>query len=219
MDISYLGHSCFKLKGKNSSVITDPFEKEVGFSLPRLSADVVTVSHDHFDHNNWKGVTGTARRTNPFVIDTPGEYEVLGVSVFGVKTYHDDKKGEERGENVVYSILIDGVSVVHLGDLGHKLSESAVSDLNGVDVLLCPVGGTYTINPKEAVEIISAIEPSIVVPMHYKSDKHDQEKFGQLSSVEEFLAELGKEAQKSDRLSVNKTSLPEEMEVVVLTTS
>jgi len=200
-------------------VITDPFEKEVGFSLPRLSADVVTVSHDHFDHNNWKGVTGTARRTNPFVIDTPGEYEVLGVSVFGVKTYHDDKKGEERGENVVYSILIDGVSVVHLGDLGHKLSESAVSDLNGVDVLLCPVGGTYTINPKEAVEIISAIEPSIVVPMHYKSDKHDQEKFGQLSSVEEFLAELGKEAQKSDRLSVNKTSLPEEMEVVVLTTS
>ncbi len=219
MDISYLGHSCFKLKGKNSSVITDPFEKEVGFSLPRLSADVVTVSHDHFDHNNWKGITGTARRTNPFVIDTPGEYEVLGVSVFGVKTYHDDKKGEERGENVVYSILIDGVSVVHLGDLGHKLSESAVSDLNGVDVLLCPVGGIFTINPKEAVEIISAIEPSIVVPMHYKSEKHDQERFGQLSSVEEFLAELGKEAQRSDKLSVNKTSLPEEMEVVVLTTS
>lgn len=197
-------------------MITDPFGNDVGLKMPRLSADVVTVSHQHNDHNNVGAVKGTSRRDKPFIIDAVGEYEVGGISVFGVRTYHDDKKGEERGENYVFSVLMDGVSVVHLGDLGHVLKDAKVDELNGVDVLLCPVGGVYTIGPKEAVEVIQAVEPSIVIPMHYKTKDHDAKVFGELSEVEKFVEALGLEAKREDSLSVSRSTLPEETELVVL---
>jgi L-ascorbate metabolism protein UlaG (beta-lactamase superfamily) len=199
------------------SVVTDPYGPGVGFSMPKVSADVVTVSHGHGDHNNVKGVAKTARRDKPFVIDAPGEYEVGGVSVFGVSTFHDGVKGKERGKNIVFSILLDGISVVHLGDLGHVLSQKRVEEINGVDVLLCPVGGSYTIGPDQATKVISALEPSFVVPMHYKTDKHDKKKFEKIAGVEEFLKEMGVEAaERADKLTVTKATLPEETKVVLL---
>lgn len=217
MDISYLGHSCFRLKGKEATVITDPFDAKVGFSLPKLSADIVTISHDHSDHNKPGAISGTARREKPFVIEHPGEYEISGVSVFGIRTFHDASEGSERGENTVFLIQIDGVRVAHLGDLGHPLSERQVEEIGESDVLFLPVGGVYTLDPKEAVEVISQLEPSIVIPMHYKTSRHEEKAFGKLASVDEFLVEGGfQQSKKEDKLSLTRGQMPEEMEVVVL---
>ena len=169
MDIQYLGHSCFKLRGKAGSVVCDPYDKSVGLKLPNLTGDITTVSHGHGDHSNSGAISGTARRRTTFVIDEPGEYEVEKISVFGHQTFHDGKKGKERGENIVYAIEVDEVRTVHLGDLGHELSDKMLDELDGVDVLLVPVGGVYTIDAKQALKVIEAISPSIAIPMHYKT--------------------------------------------------
>lgn len=218
MEITYLGHSCFKLRSSQATVVTDPFSGVVGLPLPRVSADVVTVSHEHDDHNNVAVVTGTARRSEPFVIRAPGEYEVMGISVFGLPTFHDKKQGAERGKNTMFVIHIDGMSVAHLGDLGHPLSEKQLEELDGVDVLLSPVGGVYTIDPAEAVGVINDISPAIVVPMHFRTSQHKQDVFGKLATVDDFLKEIGvSEATPKEKLSVTSATLPEETEVVVLT--
>src|ERR1700754_4272263 len=151
MTITYHGHSCFKIKGKRGTVVTDPFGEYIGFSPSSLSADIVTVSHHHPDHDAVNKVSGTARRPKPFVIDAAGEYEIGGISVFGVPSFHDDSKGSERGRNTIYSILIDDLRVCHLGDLGHELTAEMVEDIGSPDVLLIPVGGVYSLDPAQAV--------------------------------------------------------------------
>ena len=216
MDISYVGHSCFKLKTSKATVVTDPYDKSVGFVLPKLSADVVTISHDHADHNNSRVVGASSRRKKPFVIDSPGEYDIGGVSVFGVSGYHDDKKGELRGKNIMYSIVLDEISVAHMGDLGHTLTNRQVEELNGVDVLICPVGGHYTIDPKLVSEVVGQLDPSYFIPMHYKTNMHDAKTFAELIEVQDFLKIVGSELKTMDKLSVSKGSLPEETEFVVL---
>lgn len=216
MEITYLGHSCFRLKGANGTVITDPFDDYVGFNLPSASADIITVSHDHKDHNNFKPINGTARRNNPFIVDHPGEYEVGGISVFGVKTDHDAHGGVERGSNTVFTILIDDLRVCHLGDLGHELTQEQLAEIGQVDVLLIPVGGTYTIDPEQAVKVAKALEPSYLIPMHYKTSKHNSDVFGDLSTLEDFLKEYGAEVTPEAKLVVTKDRLPEETELVVL---
>lgn len=215
MDITYLGHSAFKLRSTDATVVTDPYPKSIGLQLPRVSADVVTVSHQHEDHNYTDGVSGTARRDKPFIIDALGEYEVSGVSVFGIHSYHDDEEGAARGENIIYNILIDGISVVHLGDLGHTLTKSMVSQIGPADVVLCPVGGHFTIDPKKVSDCVSLLEPSYLIPMHYKTDAHDPTVFQDLITLEEFLKLYGAEAKPVDKLSVSRSSMPEELEVVV----
>lgn len=192
MEITYLGHSAFKLKGKVGTVVTDPFGSDVGFKMPSVSADVVTISHNHFDHNALKVVSGTTRREKPFVVENPGDYEVGGISVFGFKTYHDPAEGKEKGENYVYAIDIDGVRIVHLGDLGHELTKEMVEELGSVDVLLCPVAGAFgIIDAKKAIEIIRAIEPSYVIPMHFLTPEHDQKAFIGMQTLEDFLKAYG----------------------------
>jgi L-ascorbate metabolism protein UlaG (beta-lactamase superfamily) len=215
MDITYIGHACFKLKSTSATVITDPFGNGIGFNMPKVSGDIVTVSHQHDDHNNLKSVSGTAKRENPFIIEKPGEYEVGGVSVFGIPTFHDNNEGKDRGRNVIFEILIDGVTVVHLGDLGHTLSEHQIESLNGVDVLIGPVGGHFTLGPKQMVEVINQIEPSIFIPMHYKTDKHNPETFKDLKTLNDFITEIAVTPKKVEKLTVAKTALPDEMEVVV----
>lgn len=218
MDITYYGHSCFRLKGKTGIVVTDPFDASVGLPLPKLSADIVTISHNHSDHNNVSAVSGTTRRDHPFVVDAPGEYELFDVSVFGLSSFHDNEKGSIRGKNIISVIHIDGITVVHLGDLGHGLSEKEIEQFGRVDVLLIPVGGHFTIDATQAGTIIGAVEPSVVVPMHYKTDKHTPE-FSAVSGVDVFLKEMGKEGiSPQDKLMVNAGSLPPEMQVVVLRT-
>lgn len=217
MTITYHGHSTFKIKGRVGVVVTDPFDEYIGLSLPSMSADIITVSHDHKDHNAIKSLTGTARRSNPFVVTDAGEYEVGGISVFGVQSFHDANGGVERGKNLVFTILVDGIRICHLGDLGHELTPEQLEEIGEVDVLLCPVGGVFTIDPEVAVKTIRAIEPGIVIPMHYKSEKHNQEAFGDLKTLDDFLKVYGVNPTPVAKLELaSKSSVPEETELVVL---
>ncbi|MBI3956006.1 MBL fold metallo-hydrolase, partial [Candidatus Gottesmanbacteria bacterium] len=147
----------------------------------------------------------------------PGEYEVKGVGIVGVGVYHDDTGGSERGKNTIYRIELDGISVVHLGDLGHELSSAQVDSLDGVDILLIPVGGFYTIDAASAAKVVGEIEPRIVIPMHYLTAGLDQKAFGSLAVVEAFLKEMGKaDVVPQPKLTISKDKMPEEMQVVVL---
>jgi len=216
MDINFLGHSSFKIRGKNGIVVCDPFSSKIGFSFPKVSADIITISHHHFDHFAVDQVAGTARKDKPYVIDAPGEYELLDIAVSVHPSFHDAETGKLRGKNNITVIRIEGIAVAHLGDLGHILSDADINTLGVIDVLMIPVGGEYTIGAKQAVEIAEAIEPSIVVPMHYRTEKHSQE-FAKLAAVDEFLKEMGKTGIAAvEKLSLTAGSLPEEMEVVVL---
>jgi L-ascorbate metabolism protein UlaG (beta-lactamase superfamily) len=212
MTITWFGQSCFKIQSGDVTLVTDPYNPEVGFKLPRLTADIVTVSHDHYDHNNAAGVTG--ENGAPFLISAPGEYEIKGVFVYGIPFWHDKNEGKDRGQSIAYRIEMEGISVAHLGDLGHTLSDEQVAELDGVDILLIPVGGKWTIGANEAVEIINEIEPRIVIPMHYKIPglKVDVE------SADKFLKEMGaSKAEKMAKLKISKKDLPqEEMKVILL---
>lgn len=216
MILSFLGHSCFKIKGKRGTIITDPYNGYVGFNLPGVSADIITVSHAHEDHNNIQAVAGTARRKNPFIVDQPGEYEVGGLSVFGVATWHDASQGAERGNNIVFTALVDDLRICHLGDLGHELSSEQLEEIGSADILLCPVGGVFTINPVQAVKVIRSLEPSIVIPMHYKTAQHKQEVFGELATLDDFVKEYGAEVEPVEKLEIEKSRLPEETELIIL---
>jgi L-ascorbate metabolism protein UlaG (beta-lactamase superfamily) len=216
MDITYLGHSSFKLRGKSAGVVTDPFDSEVGFVFPQVSADIVTVSHSHPDHAAAAKVAGTSRRPRPFVVAAPGEYEILGVSVRAIAVFHDDQQGKIRGNNLIMVITVDGVHLVHLGDLGHSLTEAQVEDIGPVDVLMVPVGGVFTIGPQVAASVVENLDPSIVIPMHYRSEKHSQA-FKDMFSLPDFLKEMETETKESqEKLTVTAGNLPEETEVIVL---
>lgn len=218
MDITYLGHSSFKLRGRTASLVTDPFDKTgVGLLFPKTSADIITVSHQHQDHNQVEKVAGTARRQEPLVIEAPGEYEAMEVSVFGITSFHDKQKGAERGRNTIFVIFIDTVTVVHLGDLGQKLTDRQVEEIGEVDVLLAPVGGVYTLDAREILEVSSQLQPKILIPMHFKAAGMNQEIFGKLATLDDFLKEAGQEEITAmDKLTVRKATLPEEMEIIVL---
>lgn len=213
MDITYLGHASFRIRGKNATVVTDPYDSGlVGLKFPKhVEADIVTVSHEHADHNSIQQIEG-----KPYVIKGPGEYEVKGVGVVGLSSYHDDQKGSVRGRNTIYRIEIDGVAIVHLGDLGHELSTSDIDALDGVHILMIPVGGIYSLDSAQAVAVVGEIEPLIVIPMHYSRPELNQKEFGTLSSVSMFLKEIGKEAGVQPKLTITKDKLPAEMQVVVL---
>lgn len=212
MDITYLGHASFKIKGKNATVVTDPYDaNDVGFKFPTTEADIVTVSHEHGDHNKVEKITG-----EPFIIRGPGEYEVKGVSVLGFPTFHDDKKGEEKGSNTIYVFEIEGLRIAHLGDLGHKLSEKLVEDLGDIDILLIPVGGFYTIDAATAVEVVQSIEPSIVIPMHFKAPGINEGVFGKLTTSDDFVKMLSLPSENLAKLSIKKSEIAEEKKVIVL---
>ena len=168
----------------------------------------MTISHDHEDHNNIAAVKG-----NPFVIDCAGEYDVKGIFVEGVDSFHDQSKGKERGGNVIYRMEIEDISIAHLGDLAHSLDDAELEKLVGTDILLIPVGGHHTLDAKRAVEVISQIEPRIVIPMHYR---HPDLKF-ELDDLDKFIKELGLKPTYEEKLKISKKDLPsEEMELVVL---
>lgn len=207
MDITYLGHSSFKLKGKHTSLITDPFAPDSGLQFPKNDADIVTVTHEHSDHNYISGVTG-----NPKIVNGAGEYEIGGVSILGVPTYHDDKSGEDRGRNIVYVIRMDGINICHLGDLGHKLSTATLNEIGTIDILMIPVGGVHTIDAGIANEVVSQLEPKVVMPMHYQTQGLKYE----LGSLEDFLKEIGLEPVRDSKFSITPSSLPETMQLVVL---
>jgi len=209
MDIFYLGHSSFKIKGRSAVVITDPFDPAiVGQKFSKTEADIVTVSHQHPDHNKTDLVL-----KSKMVISEAGEYEVMGVSVIGIQVDHDSKEGKEKGKNNIYILEIDGVRIAHLGDLGHKLNDKIVEQMGDVDILMIPVGGTYTIGPREACEIVKEFEPPYVLPMHFGSDGKDEK----LLPVEDFLKECGYEVEKYDKLILKKDLINyEQIKIVML---
>ncbi len=210
VEINYLGHSSFRIRGKQKTVVTDPFDERVGKFPPDVNADIVTVSHDHADHNQTDKVHGS-----PFVVHGPGEYEVGGVSIIGIATFHDDKNGEERGNNNVYVIEIDELRIAHLGDLGHKLAQDQLEEMGRIDILLVPTGGVYTIDAKTAAEVTKQVDPWVVIPMHYQAPNRKLSE--QLAEVGEFLKEIGKpEVVPAPKYSVSADRLPEELQVIVL---
>jgi L-ascorbate metabolism protein UlaG (beta-lactamase superfamily) len=216
MDIQYFGHSAFKIKATTGTVVTDPYDAYVGFSMSGVSADVVTVSHQHQDHNSVNQVKGTARRNKPFIVDKPGEYEVGGISVFGVPTFHDDDQGTQRGANIIFTTVMEGVKVCHLGDLGHEPTQDQIAEIGSIDVLMVPVGGVFTLDPIRAVKVTHMFEPAYVIPMHYKTPDHNQDVFSQLATLDEFLKAYGSESKPTAKLTVESSRLPEETELVVL---
>lgn len=215
MEITYIAHSSFKIKSKNTVLVTDPYDPATtGIKFPKIASDIVTVSHDHPDHNMESLITeGVSTRKK--VLVGPGEYEVAGISIRGFQTFHDDKKGEERGKNTIYLMEVEEYKVLHLGDLGHKIEQSMIEKLGTVDILMVPVGGVYTIGSADAVEMVHAIEPKIVIPMHYHLSSLKEETFGGLEKVEEFLNALSLPVEETDKL-VLKGPLAEEQKVVKL---
>ncbi len=218
MKITYLGHSSFLLKGNNAQVVIDPFDADkLGIKFPKVEADIVTLSHHHDDHNASHQVGG-----EPIVFDIPGEYEVKGVRIHGFDTYHDKSKGEERGKNTMFRFEIDDVSVLHCGDLGHTLSSETIQEINGADIVLIPVGGIYTITADEARQIVEKLEPSIVIPMHYRDPnlKPNISQYEEMSPVEDFLEKVGvSDVEPVDKLTVKQTDFgEEEMKIVVMNT-
>jgi len=219
MEITYLGHSSFKLKNKEGMVlIMDPFNPDfVGLPFPKDVADIVTISHDHEDHNEKNLVTGPVKRETTFVIDKEGEYEIGGIEINSMKTYHDKVEGVEKGKNLIMVIRIDGMTICHLGDLGHKLTESQIERLGDVDVLLIPVGGVYTIDSQEAVGLISEIQPSIVVPMHYKVAGMT-DGFSELITLEQFLDKnkLPIFGEPVHKMKIDESDLPDDTQILVM---
>lgn len=210
MDIYWYGQACFKLKGKNATVIIDPFNSDfTGLKLPRdLSADVVLSTHDHKDHNNVREVSSS------MIFKLAGEYEVSGVVIIGIPSFHDNSSGSQRGSNIIFHIMFDGLNIVHLGDLGQgKLTEQQIAQIGQTDILLVPVGSVFTIDSKVASEIVSELEPKIIIPMHYKIPGLKFE----LDPVLDFLKEMGAEGVLPvPKLSITKEKLPGEPMVVVL---
>ncbi|PKM91558.1 MBL fold metallo-hydrolase [Candidatus Falkowbacteria bacterium HGW-Falkowbacteria-1] len=211
MIINYFGHSCFKIEekinGENVSLITDPFDSSVGLKVPNVEADIVSVSHSHPDHANVSALRG-----KPFVVDCAGEYDIKGVIIEGIKSYHDEKKGTERGENIIFRFDIEGISLAHLGDLGDALDNKQLEKIGGIDILFIPVGGRYTLDAKKAVEAISQIEPRIVIPMHYKTEGSKID----IDGIDKFIKEIGIAPNFEEKLKISKRDLPsEDMKLII----
>lgn len=208
MEIDWFGLSCFRLRSREASVITDPYEKSIGLKLPRPRGDIVTISHNHAGHDNADGVAG-----NPKVINGPGEYEISGVFITGVQTYHDKRNGKDRGKNTVYAINIEGINVCHLGDLGHVPTQTQADEIGQVDILLVPVGGGNALNASDAAEVVSLFEPMIVIPMHYRVPDLSVK----LDPVEKFIKEMGMKAPPPiESLNLKRDGLAKEMQIIML---
>lgn len=209
MELVWYGLSCFRLTERGmATVVTDPYDASVGLPPIKLKADIVTVSHDSPGHNNLKAVTG-----KPRAITRPGEYEIGGVFVTGIRMEPKGQKGKAGRPNTLYVFDLDGLTVAHLGDLAYVPSRAQIENLGVVNIALVPAGGGQSLTPAEVAELISLIEPSIVVPMHYKTSKEQAD----LGDVTRFLSEMG--AAKSEplrSLKISKSKLSEETQVLVL---
>ncbi|MBM3167467.1 MAG: MBL fold metallo-hydrolase [Chloroflexi bacterium] len=211
MKLKWLGHACFLITSDSGlRIITDPYTVGggVGYSPVKESADIVTASHGHADHNNVEAVGGS-----PEVVTGAGVREVKGIKIKGVDTHHDESAGKARGDNVVFCLSVDGVKVCHLGDLGHRLSSQQVADIGAVDVLLVPVGGFFTVDAAVASQVCDDLKPKVIVPMHYKTSKLEYP----IAGVEDFLK--GKQNVKeidSSEVDLKAGQLPGVEEIIVL---
>lgn len=203
MEIKWFGQSFFQIVAKANnekvSIAIDPFSKNIGLKFPNIFADILLISHNHFDHNNKNDVKG-----NYFLISEPGEYEIKKIFIEGINSFHDDKEGRERGENIIYKILAEEISLCHLGDLGQKeLGSEQIERLKKIDILMIPVGGIYTISATEAKRLVETLRPKIILPMHY-SLPNLKIKLGKLN---EFLKLINGKKEEEKVLRVKKSDL------------
>jgi L-ascorbate metabolism protein UlaG (beta-lactamase superfamily) len=211
MKLKWLGHSCFLITSETGlRIITDPYPQGSGLNYSPINeaADVVTVSHDHFDHNNISSVPG-----KPEVITGNGVKNIKGIQFTGIATHHDESQGKERGTNTIFCFSVDGIKLCHLGDLGHRLSKEQIAEIGALDILFIPIGGVFTIDAKMASTVSDDLKPKVVIPMHCKTHKCDWP----LNTIEDFLA--GKKNVKklnSSETEFKAGKLPEATEIVVL---
>lgn len=214
MIISWYGQSCFKIQSGELTIAIDPYGKDIGLTPPRFRADIIAITHEHFDHNNVAAMPEGA-----FVIRGPGDYEARGIAITGISTYHDASQGKERGLNTVFIFELEGIRVAHLGDFGEEeMRPETLDQLGEIDILLAPVGGTYTLDGSGAAEAVNAIEPKVVIPMHFALPGLKVK----LDSVETFLKEMGvKNGVPEEKLTIKKKDIMEEgsTRVVILSAS
>ncbi|MCD6568321.1 MAG: MBL fold metallo-hydrolase [Dehalococcoidia bacterium] len=207
MEIFWLGHSCFYIKGKEKTVIADPCPPDCGYLLNFPFADIATISHSHPGHSYIEGVSGTPRQ-----ITTPGEYEIGKTFITGIASFHDNERGKIKGKNTIYIMNTEGISLCHLGDLGHPLTSQLIEEIGSVDILFLPVGEISTIPLDTATEIVKQLNPHIILPMHYKTEKRDK-----LQPVDEFLKRMGiHEAERKTKLSLTQSSLPTTRQTIIM---
>jgi L-ascorbate metabolism protein UlaG (beta-lactamase superfamily) len=208
MEIVWLGHSCFRIRGREATVVADPCPPNTGYQIGKPTADIVTISHSHPDHSYVKAIAG-----KPTILLNAGEYEIHGAFVTGIPTFHDAQHGEEQGRNLVWIVEMEDIKVCHLGDLGHTPNAEQVEDMVGADVLLIPIGGKNTLDGAKAAEIVSLLEAKLVVPMHYKTDAHSDG----LEGPERFLKEMQvTTVEPQPKLQITHSSIPSETQVVIL---
>ena len=208
MDMTWLGHACFRMRGRERIVLTDPPDPKSGHAIPRTEASLVTMSHEHAGHASLRSVAG-----EPVVLRGPGEYEVHEVLVTGLGSYHDEEKGAARGRNTVFAIRLDDLVICRLGDLGHALAAADIEKLGDVDIALVPISGPDTnLSAARAAEVVQQLEPKVVVPMSYDPDDKKKE-----TPYMRFLHELGvKDLEVVSKLSVTRSTLPDNLQVVAL---
>jgi len=211
MKVKFLGHASFLITSeKGIRIITDPYKPGcygggIKYAPITEEADIVTISHEHDDHNE------TKIKGNPVFVREPGKKEIKGINISGYEVYHDKNSGKERGRDVIFNMEIDGMNVVHLGDLGHTLTKSDAEKIGNVDVLLIPVGGYFTIDSKDAEDIINLLKPKIVIPMHFKTSKCDFP----IAPVDDFIT--NKEVNRVDgEVEIKKEKLTDKTEIYVL---
>ncbi len=206
MRISWLGHASFLIESGGKKLISDPFDEKLGYPVYEEEVDISTVSHEHWDHSAVSILKG-----QPVVVKGTGDFEINGFKITGFPTYHDNKKGKKRGPNTVYKICTEGIDLLHMGDLGHLLSAEEYKMIGKVDILLLPVGGVYTVNADEAYQIVQAIHPTVVIPMHFNTPHLCFE----LDPVEKFTCKFD-QVIKQPFLEITADNFPEQDEIIVL---
>ncbi|MBP8718242.1 MAG: MBL fold metallo-hydrolase [Candidatus Atribacteria bacterium] len=209
MEIRWLGHSCFLITNQRGiNILTDPFDGTLGYRMTKEKINIITISHEHYDHNNTMGIKG-----KPVVLKGPVNRDTHKIIFKGINSYHDSVFGEYRGNNTIFIIKTDEMVLCHLGDLGHLLDRGQLEEINQVDILFIPTGGYYTINHIQADQVIEQIKPKIVIPMHYKTDAIKWS----IDPVSFFLdKKQNVKIIKEKTLSIDYQSLPEKTTIYVL---
>ncbi len=207
-EIKWFGHACFRLRSRDATILTDPVPRSFGYKVEKQKVDIITISHDHPGHSYLELASGS-----PKLVNGPGEYEMNDVFITGIRTYHDDKQGEEHGRNTAYLFDLEDIVVCHLGDLGHSLSEAQVESMSSADIVIVPVGGGTALDAARAVEVIGQLEPKMIIPMQYQTPFGDKQR----DPLERFLKEMGvTDVTPRDKLTVRASDLGETPQVVVL---
>ena len=211
MIIRWYGQSCFLITAKSGTrILMDPYADMLGYKLPHIDADIVTISHDHRDHNNMGAVNWDCEK-----IDCTGTFSVAGIKIKGIETFHDKVSGNKKGKNTVYNLNIDGLNVCHCGDLGHTLNTGQIEEIGKANILLLPVGGKVTLDASDAVSVMKQLNPTVVIPMHYRTKALGLPGliFG---TVDQFISVSMRSALKVKELDIDLSNINDKAGIIVL---